>query len=161
MKFFLISGDGIGAGETRLSKLIAHDTWSFANAMRQELTYRYPNYNWYNKTQEYKDRVIVEEWPTTATVRQVMLEYGQSRCKDDPGYWAHKMVDYLKGRYFIADGVSIIGIDDCRKICEREIIMNAFPGKVTHFHIENDRAIKEPEFENEKLKEVANYIVRW
>jgi hypothetical protein len=162
MKIFIFSGSGIGAGKTKAAKTMTQDVWSFANAIRQDLTYKYPAYNWYNKTQEYKDHTIVEEYSKrNATVRQVMLEEGQRACNGDPAYWAKRMVEYLKGRYFIADGVSILGIDDCRKMCELETIRAAFPGQVTHFHIDNPWATVEPEFENEQLAQVADYVLSW
>lgn len=161
MKIILFSGDGQGAGKTTASKILCQDTISFASAIRQELTYKYPAYNWYNKTQSYKDTTIIKEWPVKATMRQVLYEYGQVPCKQNPSYWAEKVVDYLKNRHFIADGVSILGIDDCRKMCEKETMLKAFPGKIYHIHVDNPDAVREPEFENEQLRATADYIIRW
>lgn len=161
MKIYLFSGDGIAAGKTHAAKRMTQEVWSFASAMRQELTQKYPAYNWYNKSQAYKDTVIIEEWPTKATMRQVLLEYGQIPCKQDPAFWAKKMVDYLKHSEYIMSGINIIGIDDCRKVCEREAIYSAYPKDTVHFHVENPNAMYEPEFENEQLKALADYVIRW
>jgi hypothetical protein len=96
-------------------------------------------------------------------MRQVMVEYGQLRCKNNPTYWADLLVSYLKNRHFIADGVSIIGVDDIRKVCELETIRAAFPNSVTHFHLNtSEGSVKmEPEFENEQLARLADYRMTW
>lgn len=164
MRIFLFSGTGNGSGKSTAARKLTQDVWSFANAIRDDLTYRYPRYNFYNKSSEYKNSTIIEEYENgTKTMRQVMVEYGQLRCKDNPTYWAEVMVSYLKNRHFIADGTSIIGVDDLRKLCELETLKNAFPTQITHFHIDSPDgyATLEPEFENEELAKVAEYRIRW
>lgn len=164
MKIFLFSGSGNGSGKSTAAKKLTQSVWSLANGIRDDLTNRYPTYNWFNKSQEYKDTTIIEEYEIgNKTMRQVMIEYGQMRCKNNPTYWADMLVGYLKNRHFIADGVGTIGVDDIRKICELDTIKNAFPGQVTHFHVDTPIGIAkaEPEFENDELLKRAEYVIRW
>ena len=164
MRIFLFSGSGNGSGKSTAARKMTQDVWSLANSIRDSLTARYPLYNWYNKSQHYKDNTIIEEYEIgNKSMRQVMIEYGQLRCKDNPTYWADMLVGYLKNRHFIADGTSIIGVDDIRKLCELDTIKNAFPGQVTHYHLTTPIGIAkvEPEFENEELAKVADYHLTW
>lgn len=162
MKLYLFSGSGIGAGKSTTAKRLTQEVWSLASGMREDLTRRYPTYNWYNKSQEYKDTTIIEEYGDgRRTMRDVLIEYGQSRCKNDPAYWAKELVTYLKRRRDMYDGITVFGVDDLRKMCELETIKEAFPGIVVHFHIDTARAKAEAEFENDQLAKVADYVLRW
>jgi hypothetical protein len=164
VKIFLFSGSGNGSGKSSAAKLMTQDVWSLANGIRDDLTSRYPRYNWHNKSQVYKDTTIIEEYEIgNKSMRQVMIEYGQLRCKNNPTYWADLLVSYLKNRHFIADGTSIIGVDDIRKVCELETIRAAFPNSTTHFHLTTPIGIAkvEPEFENEQLALLADYRMTW
>lgn len=166
MKIFLFSGSGFGSGKSTACRKLTQDTWSIANAIRDELTYKYPNYNFYNKSQEYKANTIIQEWGEgRSSVRDVMIAYGEAPCKTNPTYWADKLVSYLKNRHFIADGTSIIGVDDVRKLCEVSTIREAFPtpGQVTHFHVISPNGVgtPEPQFENDKLAAIADYTLNW
>lgn len=161
MKIVLISGDGAGAGKTYASRLFGQATWTLADGIRGELQQRYPGYNWYNRTQEYKNSVIVPEWRDGyATVRQVLLEYGQEKCAVDPRYWVDRLIAKLKSHEELVQGVSTIAIDDIRKLCELEQFRLNFKD-VVHIHIENPEATHEPEFDASSLKRVADYVVKW
>lgn len=162
MKIFLFSGSGNGSGKSTCAKKLTQDVWSLANAIRDELTYKYPNYNFYNKSQEYKNTTIIEEYGNgRMTMREVMVAHGQLPCKTNPTFWADKLVSYLQARHFIADGVGIIGVDDIRKLCELEAVKRAFPTQVTHFHLLTPTAVTEPEFQNDELAKVADYVINW
>ena len=90
-KILAISGDGIGAGKTTLANRLAPGkVRSLAAAMRTELEALYPAYDWFNKTQEYKANTLVKEFDNK-TVRQVLIEYGQTRCDKDSLYWVRKL----------------------------------------------------------------------
>ena len=162
MKIFLFSGSGNGSGKSTAAKKLTQDVWSLANAIRDELTYKYPAYNWFNKSSAYKNTTNIEEYGNgKMTMREVMVEYGQQPCKTNPTFWADKLVSYLSNRHFIADGVGVIGVDDIRKVCELETIRRAFPNQVTHFHISSASALHEPEFQNDELETMADYVLRW
>tara|TARA_R110000868_G_scaffold375983_3_gene640693 strand:- start:2210 stop:2704 length:495 start_codon:yes stop_codon:yes gene_type:complete len=162
MKIILFSGTGNNSGKSTAAKLLTQDVWSLAGAIRQELTQKYPAYNWYNKNPDYKEKTIIEEWKDGKyNMRKVLVEYGQIPCKTNPTYWADKLVSYLTNRHFIADGVGIIGVDDVRKLCEVETVRAAFPHTTTHIHLLSDQANLEPEFENEELAKIADYKLIW
>jgi hypothetical protein len=158
MKIFAISGDGIGAGKTTLAKMIAEPVWSLAGQLRRDLSLQLPDYNWENRSQDYKDKTRVHE-RQGKTVRQVMVEYGQSKSSIDPHYWVQSLCDRIGGANAPLQP-PIIAIDDVRKVAEIEHIRGRFPGQVIHLHVEWDGAIYEPEFDNAGLKAVADYIIR-
>lgn len=157
MRIVAISGDGIGAGKTYLAKSIGGLAMSLAGQLRLDLKEMYPKYDWNNTTQAYKDHTLVPECDNK-TVRQVMVEYGQGKCAEDPGYWAKRLVARIDG--WANAGVESITIDDVRKLIEVETLKAAFPGKVLHIHVVNIEARYEPQYQNESLKVVADYVVR-
>lgn len=157
MVIFAISGSGIGAGKTTLAKKFGHPVWSLAGGLRYELSRIYPNYDWENRTQEYKDKTIVKE-AGKKTVRQVLIEHGQHVCATNPEHYVSILTERLKG------GLSpqpIVAIDDVRKVLEIEFLRSKFPNKneFTHLHIQWAGAIHEPEFENEQLAKIADYVI--
>lgn len=161
MKLVLISGDGAGAGKTYAARLFGQSTWTLADGIRGELAIRYPNYNWYNRTQEYKNHTHVKEWERgDKTVREVLLKYGQVACAGNPKYWVERLCDKLKNSQEFVQGVTTIAVDDVRKVCELEHFRANFRD-VVHIHVESETAVFEPEFEAEQLKALADYVVRW
>lgn len=156
MRIIAISGDGIGAGKTYLANKLTDTRLSMAGALRQELHLKYPGYDWDNTSQTYKDATTVHE-AEGKTVRQVMVEYGQGKCVDDLGYWAKRLVSTINDRYF---GNAVIAIDDVRKVAEIEELREAFGDQVVHIHVINLNAKFEPQFQNDSLKELADYVIR-
>lgn len=163
MKIIAVSGDGAGAGKTTAAQKFAQEIWSIAGAMRQELQFVYPGYDWNNKSQAYKETTrILEYGDGYEVMRTVLLEYGQQKCAESgPCYWIEKLCDKLQASLYIADGVVTIGIDDVRKVCEIEYLHKKFPGRVLHLHVANPFAVHEPLFDAAALKDRADYVIRW
>lgn len=163
MRVIAISGDGAGAGKTYAAKAFTTSNgqavWTMADGIRAELKHEYPTYDWFNRSQTYKNGVVVPEYRPGATVRTVLLEWGQTRCVGDPCYWVRDMVDRLKDHGKLL-GTHTIAVDDVRKICELDYLRASFRD-VLHLHVENPDAIYEPEFEAEDLKKRADYVIRW
>jgi hypothetical protein len=162
MVVYLVSGDGQKAGKTTLAeKLVGRrSVWSIAGSLRGELQRIYPAYNWYAKEQAYKDTQIVKEYKNGKyTIRDVLVEYGQEKSQKDPVYWVLKMIDPLR-QLRCMPGSPVVAIDDVRKVAELELLKAAFPQAV-HFHVACSKAIKEPIFDNEKLLNLADYVVTW
>lgn len=161
MTIFLISGNGQGAGKTTLAKRLAGDraVYSIAGILRQELKRLYPDYDWDNRTQAYKDNTLVTEYRAkdpfkVLSLRQVMVEYGQQKCVGDPTHWVKKLVAHLA----IQPALSVIAIDDVRKTCELEVLKRAFPNTY-HFHVKWIGAIAEPIYEADALEAMADYVM--
>lgn len=157
MVVIAISGSGIGAGKTTFAKKFGHPVWSLAGGLRYELSRIYPNYDWENRTQEYKDKTIVKE-AGKKTIRQVLVEHGQHVCATNPDHYVSILAERLKG------GLApqpIVAIDDVRKVLEVNFLRSKFPktNEFMHIHIHWDKAIYEPEFENEELAKIADYII--
>lgn len=160
LKIIAISGSGIGAGKTTLAKSLSKDVWSLAGAMRAELALRYPGYDWFNKDQAYKaDTIIREHGRGTSSMRQVLVEHGQDRCVENPTYWVEALTDMVHGLNHVVSGITTIAIDDIRKVSEIEYLRQKFPN-VTHIHIDYHGSVKEAEFENDALLELADYVVQ-
>lgn len=157
---YLISGDGRGAGKTTAALRLADQVWSLAGALRDDLYKVLPGYEWSNRTQEYKDNTLVKEWDNKS-VRRVMTEYGQSKCKNDPQYWVRRMAYRLEGAMEFATGLTKYAVDDVRKMCELQLLKEKFGDSVLHIHVVNPDAIYEPEFENEQLAKAADYRITW
>lgn len=155
----MISGDGIGAGKTTLARSLGDQVWSLAGALRDELALLYPNYDWHNRTQAYKEKTIVKE-ADYRSVRQVLIEHGQAQCERDPVHYVRQIVDKLKGVSRIASGTSRVAVDDLRKVIELEYFREHLPN-VVHYHIVNPDAIPEKHFQNEELKLRADYLIQW
>lgn len=153
------SGNGSGAGKTTYAKRTTDQVYSIASALRADLQKKYPNYDWYRTDQDYKDTTTVHE--LGMTVRKALTIYGQAAAADDPTIWVDKLIDHLKEAQKVVDGVLTLGVDDIRKMCELDAIKNAFPGKVVHVHILGVGAKEEPEFENQELMEIADYLIEW
>lgn len=162
LRIFAISGSGNGAGKSTMAKKTADEVLSLAHALRQDLSQVYPTYDWFNKSQAYKDYTLVPEAAEPGkdlpTVRDVLIKHGQDCCKDDPVYWVRKLCDNLD-KY--PTKLSVVAIDDIRKLVEIEYLKNRFPGNITHFHIKTPRSVYEPQFQNDELEAVADYVVNW
>lgn len=174
MKIIGISGSGIGAGKTSFARKMADEVWSLAGALRAELKKVCPEYDWFNRTQEYKNKRFKHaarvcnyldiqhgDIDTMSTVRDALIVYGQYRCRDDEAYWVRVMCERLDQRLHIADGVKVIGIDDVRKLCEVQYLRDKYGEKFIHFHMDTKCATPEEVFENEQLAAIADYRVRW
>lgn len=160
---YLISGNGRGAGKTTLARKLVGDSdsgmmYSHAGAMRTELYALHPELrdSWYSTDQVVKD----EPRPALGgkSIRDVMIEYGEGKCREHgSGYWARLLADQLTGC-----GWPIIAVDDVRKMVELEILRGALGSSViTHLHVMSRHAIPEPQYENDGLAQVADYLVRW
>lgn len=159
MKLILISGNGAGAGKTWAAEMFADETYSLASQIRSDLHRIYPAYDWFNKTQDYKTQTLVPEWQNK-TIRQVLFEYGQQKCQEDPLIWARKLVEGLRKVEHIADGKKRFAVDDTRKLCELDYLKSHFPGAF-HIHVDTKVCIHEPAFEARELMERADYVVQW
>lgn len=159
VRIFAISGDGIGAGKSTLAKKLGQEIWSLAGALRAELKAELPNYDWFNKTQEYKETKVKER--QNKTIRTLLIERGQLRCQEDALYWVRKIADKLKDHDKYVSAALAIAIDDIRKVSEIVHLKEKFPGQVIHFHMCTEDAVHEPEFENTELRAMADYLVSW
>lgn len=154
-KIFAISGDGNGAGKSTAAKKLvgSFNIISLASIMRSELLDKYPEYDWFNKDQAYKEGTVVPE-EGGKTVRQVLIDYGQSACENDPWYWVRALAFRFK------DIEGTYAIDDLRKIVEIDFLRGFFgPEDVVHIHIEYAGAKFEPLYDNAKLKARADYVI--
>ena len=162
MIIYLISGDGSESGKTTLAeKLVGKSrVWSIASGLRSELQRKYPQYNWYSKDQAVKDHLVIKEYGDgRKTMRQVMVEYGQAACQENPCYWVEKLAESLDiARHMPTQGA--LAIDDVRKVCELSLLKEMFPQAV-HMHVVNPDAKREPQYDNIDLKHLANYVVDW
>lgn len=161
MRIIAISGDGQGAGKTFLStKLAPEETrLSLATYLRLDLAEQYPKYDWYNKTQAYKDNTLVHE--TGKTVREMLMTYGASKRAIDYDYWVNYLLD---GIYFIYNNTPernklVITIDDIRFLNEIEKLRSSFGTSVTHIHVISSKAKSEP-YDNDTLRDLADYIIQ-
>ena len=166
IQLIAISGDGIGAGKSTFASKIGDTVFSLAGALRGELARKHPNYDWFNKSQAYKDKTHVPEYRGLETnqlytVRHALIEYGQIKCEDDPQYWAKVLAEKIAKEENIVTGNVKIAIDDVRKVCEIELLKERFGSKVLHFHMTTSTAIHEPHFDNLRLAAMADYVVRW
>lgn len=162
MKIYLVSGDGFGSGKSTLARKLGDEVWSIAGALREDLSRQYPNYKWFSKDQEYKDGTRVREYGDgRKTVRGVLVEYGQQKASIDPVIWVRALADRLTESTKILTGAKIYVVDDVRKVCEIDHLRARFHGLVTHFHVVSDTGTPEPEFQNEELKNRADYLVQW
>lgn len=156
-RVILISGDGVGAGKTTLARRFG-TVLSLAGALRDELTAIYPNYDWFNRTQEYKELTLVPEWGESATVRQVLIEHGQGKCAADPLHYARILVDRVKRMSGMAGGV--VAVDDLRKLIELDHF-RAELLDVVHLHLICPSAQPEAHFQNDELRARADYYIAW
>lgn len=158
MRIIAISGDGIGAGKSTLAKTLTADVFSLAANMRKELKEKYPEYDWFNKSQDYKENTRVKELGNR-TVREVLVWYGQDRCSTiDPAYWVYRLgVQLAKVAEYGA--CHLAAIDDVRKTVELHVLRIMFPGAVTHIHISYAGAKAEPQYENTELAAIADYTI--
>lgn len=161
MKIIAISGDGMGAGKTYLANKIAPAATrlSMAAYLRSDLSRLYPAYEWYNKTQHYKDTTVVHE--TGKTVREMLMTYGASKRQMDADYWVNYLLDqiyYIYNNSKDRDGI-VITIDDIRFINEIERLRSSFPTSVVHAHVISSKAKPEP-YDNDHLRDIADYIVQ-
>ncbi len=160
MRLIFISGDGHGAGKTYFANKIASDKsqiFSIANMIRKELATEYPNYDWYNKEPRYKIYTIVKE--TNLSIHQMLINKGNEKKQKNNIYWAKQLVEIiLYNKEFLDLKIAII--DDLRYLDEFEFIKRYLQNDlITHIHIINPHAKPEPNYENEKLKELSDFQI--
>ncbi|NBW81842.1 hypothetical protein EBR21_08815 [bacterium] len=160
MKLILISGDGQGAGRTFLANKMTDNKsqiFSIVNIIRRQLEQKYPKYDWYNKSAEYKLKTVVSN--TNKTIIQHLDELGRGMKKNDPLIWAKKMVEILEYARDHEKHDTVV-LDDIRFVDEYEFIKDKLHKEnILHFHVCWDKAKPEPNYENEKLKLLADYLV--
>ena len=162
VRIIAISGDGSAAGKTFAASVFAQATFSIASGIRCELQRLYPGYQWSNREQSYKNTTLVKEYGGGRhTVRGVLLEYGQSKCRTDPCHWVSLLGDQIAHSLQIASGIRTLAIDDIRKTCELDHLRQRFPDLLVHLHVASPTAVHEPEFDAETLKAKADYVVAW
>ncbi len=160
MKVIMISGDGQGAGRTFLALKMTDNKsqiFSIANLIRAELQKKFPEYDWYNREPEYKLKTMVRN--TRKTVLQHLDEHGRGAKQKDPLIWARNMVDVL---IYARDHEKhdTVVIDDLRFVDEYEYIKKTLHSEhIVHFHVCYDKAKPEPNYENERLRQIADYLV--
>lgn len=160
MRIIFISGDGHGAGKTYLAKKIAsetHQIFSIANMIRKELEKEYPKYDWYNKLPRFKEKTVVKE--TGKTVYEMLDNRGKEKKNKNHLYWAQQITDIL---LYSRDTLklNIAVIDDVRFVDEYEYIKKQFQQEhITHIHVINPKSKPEPTYENDKLKNIADYHI--
>lgn len=152
VELLLISGDGHGAGKTTFARSLGHPVYSQADAIRYELAGIYPDTNWFDKSPEGKSAPFDN---SGLTVRDILIQHGQNQCSNDPEYWARKCLNSIQQK-----PNRIVVIDDVRKLVELSYFRRTV-GKelVTHLHVSYVGASLEPHFDNQLLKDVADYIV--
>jgi len=161
MHLMLISGSGIGAGKSTLAHCLAQHTFSLADEIRKELAAEYPleEQKFWNRTQEGKLLLVAD---TGRTVRDLLIERGQTRRAFDPGYWATKLyftlVDLERHVYMYSRPV--VAVDDIRFLNEVEILREVGGADVVHIHISHLGSIPEPQYESEQLERIADYVIR-
>lgn len=161
LKLLAISGDGIGAGKTYAAAVLAQYTVTLADGIRAELKQKFPQYDWYNRTQAYKANTLVPEYGEDFSVRRVLYHYGQQVCINDPTYWVKDAANAVENLVLCENGLETVALDDIRKVCEIQYLRERFPNSVTHLHVVNRRALYEVEFENEQLRDIADYRIDW
>lgn len=160
MKLIMISGDGQGAGKTFLALKMTDNKsqiFSIANIIRAQLQKKFPEYDWYNKEPEYKLKTIVGK--TGKSILQHLDELGRGAKQKDPLVWAKYMVELL---IYARDSEKhdTVVIDDLRFVDEYEYIKKVLHSEhIVHFHVCYDKAKPEPHYENERLKEISDYLV--
>lgn len=168
-----ISGSGIGSGKSTAASKLADEVWSLAGTLRDDLRRVFPGTDWYDKSQEYKARPFGGDVSKVAGLqemlagkeslsnRDIMIAYGQAKCNEQPTYWARRLAEGLRSREQIADGVRTVAIDDLRKVCEIEYLRTMFGDRVIHLHIDTGSAIPEANYDNEQLRDLADYVLSW
>ena len=160
MRIVFISGDGHGAGKTYLAQKFtngSHQIFSIANTIRFEISKKYINYDWYNKSPHYKEHTIVKE--TNLSIRDMLDQFGRQKKQEKKLYWAIALANSL---VFAKenDKQDIVVIDDLRFVDEMKYIKDRFHDDTScHFHVVNPYAKPEPNYENEKLKKLADYHI--
>jgi hypothetical protein len=160
MKLILISGDGHGAGKTFLARKLAANQdqmFSIANVIRGKLRKQYPAYDWYNKDPKFKTKTIVKE--TGLSVHTMLDALGRDTKRKFPLFWAKEIVEviaYARSSVGLELGI----IDDVRFLDEYQFIRSSLADcEIVHFHIVNPKALPEPQYENEQLKKLADYLL--
>lgn len=161
MKLILISANGYGAGKTTFGKLFDAHIVSLAYFVRWELSFKYPEHEHLIMSREQAAKNFV--LPSGKTVRQELVELGQSRCAVDPLYWCDKWLEATE-KYLPEERTLVV--DDLRKKVELDCFREQFPD-LKHFHIKYSGAIAEKVVDEhgntvdafDDLEEYADYII--
>lgn len=157
---YLISGTGQGAGKTTLANRLVTPFYvvSLANKMREHLQNLHPQYDWFNKSQDYKDNTIVDG--TGKSIRQNLVDAAESAREKDPDVWVRLAADEIDLRLHSDAMLENFAIDDIRRTHEVYHIRGRFPNEpILHFHIDYQSAILEPLYENDRLRQIADYVI--
>lgn len=158
MTIILVSGSGIGAGKSTLAGLLSGgNVLSLADGIRFELMYEFPGYPWLSKEQKSKTVVVAE---TGKTIREMLIQRGQERKKSYQDYWTQSLLHQIDSNYAPGYLKEVIAIDDIRMVHEVEYLREAFGTRVVHIHVDYPGATSEEIFENDKLQNLADYIIR-
>ena len=159
MRLILISGDGHGAGKTFLARRLARDQciFSVANMIRLELRKQYPGYDWYNKDPKVKSATLVKE--TQKSMHQMLDELGRAKKSKNPLVWVQmikELIEYSRDH----SKLELAVVDDVRFVDECNYLKTLSGlDSVTHLHVINPHSKPEPNYENEKLKESADFKI--
>lgn len=161
MHVYIISGDGNGAGKSTLASRLVGSTGvvSLARALRHEVERQYPGYEWFSKCQTYKNGTRIKE-AGGLTVREVLIAWGEGKCKENPLHYVEKLVHHLQQLDRTFFGPKSIAVDDVRKLIELEYLKHYYP-TATHLHLKNPTAGREPQYQNDELASCADYVITW
>jgi hypothetical protein len=111
----------------------------------------YPGYPWHSKSQTDKNIICSA---TGQTLRQMMVEYGQGKCRDDACYFPKRLVQKI-----MEHPTASFAIDDLRKMCEIVYLREIFGDSLVHFHMVYPHAKAEPIYDAEELMVACDYLV--
>jgi hypothetical protein len=154
-RLILISGAGYGSGKSSYARRLltfVHKgvSVSLAGGIRAELSAQYPHYNWWAQDQEGK-QVLVKE--TSMTIREMLIKHGQTQC----------LVKRVALTALFNDNKTVV-IDDVRKLVELDFFKSKceeLQVPILHHHVVGPKAVAEPQYNNEELKALAEYVVTW
>lgn len=153
MKLLLLSSNGIGAGKTTFAEKFGGMRMPLANTLRKEVARQYPDYSDYIFSTKQEDKAF--RMKDGRSIRELLVEYGQSRCAENKTYWCEKWAENISTEMYYTVLFSVV-VDDLRKKVELDFFRKNYPGCV-HFHIKYGGAIAEKEFDD--LEEYADYVI--
>jgi hypothetical protein len=157
MRIILISANGYGAGKTTLASRFSGVRTSLAYSVRKELASVYPEFSRAIFSLKLEDKF--SRLPSGKTVRQELVELGQSRCKENEVHWCEKWQQNNLSDSSL--DVTLI-VDDLRKLVELSWFRLHYQD-VTHFHLKFSGALAEKNPDGtdafDDLEEYADYVI--